>query len=187
AVKPVDPQHVTATLPHCSRHVRAMLELQQLTGMRPGEVCKLRLSEVNRAGDPWVFRPERHKTAHRGKSRVIPIGPKARALLVGFLVGDRPPPTGWEKTDLTDQTARLVMADAYDEAGRVEDAKLLRDTARPVVLVGGCVVDPEAPVFSPAREREERFRRWRAARKSKVPPSQANRRKQKPGRVPSAV
>jgi hypothetical protein len=132
-----------------------------------------------------VYRPEKHKTAHRGKRRVIPFGPRARAVLVEFLTGENPPP-GWEAVDLADPTARLVMADAYEEAGRVDDAKILRDTDRQMVRVGGCVVDPDGPVFSPAREREERFRRWRANRRSKVPPSQMNRRKAKPARVPSA-
>jgi integrase len=78
------------------------------------------------------------------------------------------------------------MADAYQEAGREHDAQLLRDSGRAVELVGGCVVDPTAPVFSPAREREERFRRLRAARKSKVSPSQLRRKKANPLRVPKA-
>jgi integrase len=185
-VEPVDPAHVAAVLPFLSRHTRAMVELQRLTGMRPGEVCRLRLAEVDSTHEVWVYRPEKHKTAHRGKRRVIPLGPRARAVLIEFLTGDDPPPMGWEAVDLNDPTARVVMADAYEEAGRVEDAMLLRDTDRQVVRVGGCVVDPDAPVFSPAREREERFRRWRSARKSKVPPSQQNRRKAKPARVPSA-
>jgi integrase len=52
-------------------------------------------------------------------------------------------------------------------------------------MVAGCVVDPETPVFSPARDREERFRAARASRKSKVPPSQQNRRKEAPARNPA--
>ena len=62
---------------------------------------------------------------------------------------------------------------------------MLRDLSRSVVIVAGCVVDPEAPIFSPARDREERFRSARASRKSKVPPSQQNRRKKAPTRLPS--
>lgn len=71
-VKPVDPAHVAQTLPRLSRHVRAMVQLQQLTGMRPGEVCGLTFAEVDRSGEQWVYRPGRHKTAHggsRGRSR----------------------------------------------------------------------------------------------------------------------
>jgi integrase len=78
------------------------------------------------------------------------------------------------------------MADAYQEAGRDRDAGLLRDLSRPVVLVAGCVVDPTLTLFSPYRAREERFRLARRNRKSRVPPSQRNRRKARPERVPAA-
>jgi integrase len=44
-------------------------------------------------------------------------------------------------------------------------------------MIAGCVVDPGAVLFTPANAREERFALWRKARKSKVPPSQRNRRK----------
>jgi integrase len=60
-VKPVDPAHVAAVLPHLNEHVRTMIELQSLTGMRPGEVCQLRFCEVGRTGDVWVYRPTQHK------------------------------------------------------------------------------------------------------------------------------
>ncbi|HEY1189474.1 MAG TPA: site-specific integrase [Gemmata sp.] len=76
-----------------------------------------------------------------------------------------------------------MLADAYQEAGRECDAALLRDLARSIVFVNGCVVDPHAPVFSPAVAPEERFKTARKNRKSKVPPSQQNRRKAAPARV----
>jgi integrase len=189
AVKPVDPKHMADTLPHVSRHVRAMVQLQQLTGMRPGEVCGLTLDQVDRTEESWAYGPERHKTAHRGKPRAVPLGPKARALLAEFVTDGKPPPEGFGHIELNNPdraTPRLIAADAYQEAGREHDAQLLRDLARPVVLLSGCVIDPEAPVFSPAREREERFKRWRAARKSKVQPSQLRRKKENPAKVPSS-
>jgi integrase len=183
-VRPVDPAHVAATLPFLNRHLRAMVELQRLTGMRPGEACGLTFGEVDRSGELWLYRPTQHKTRHHGKDRVIPLGPRARAVLIAFLVGDHPPPRGFEQIDLRDNTARLVAADAYQEAGRERDALLLRDLARPVVSVAGCVVDPAAPVFSPREAREERFRAMRAGRKTKVQPSQRNRRADNPKRSP---
>jgi integrase len=163
-----------------------MVELQRLTGMRPGEACRLRLAEVDRTGDVWAYRPARHKTAHHGKARAIHLGPRAQSLIAAFLRGGSPPLAGFLGIDLTDETARLVAADAYQEAGRERDAGLLRDLARPVVLVAGCVVDPAATLFSPARAREDRFRAARLARKSKVPPSQQNRRKADPKLTPAA-
>lgn len=184
-VKPVDPVHVAATLPHLNRHVRAMVELQMLTGMRPGEVCKLTFAEVDRSGDVWVYRPGRHKTAHHGKMRAIHFGPKAHAVLLAFLRGDHVPPEGWNGVNLVeDHTGRLAMADAYEEAGRGRDAELLRDLDRPVMLVAGCVVDPGACVFSSREGQEDRYRMMRTKRKSKVPPSQKNRKKKNPERSP---
>ena len=117
---------------------------------------------------------------------MIPLGPRAQALLVSFLRGNHPPPDGFTHTDLTDPAARRTMADAYLSAGRVRDAELLRDGARSVVRVAGCVVDPALTLFSPFHAREERFRVMRSARKSKVPPSQRNRRKERPARIPAA-
>ena len=190
-MKPVDPAHVVAVLSCLSRHIRVMVQLQRLTGMRPGEVCGFSFAEVDRGAELWVYRPSQHKTAHRGKPRAIPLGPKARTLLQAFVQGDHPPPSGVHATsnlnDPNQSDVRLVAAVAYEEAERDRDAELLRDLTRPVVfLPNGCVVDPAAPVFSPAVERAERFKRLRAARKTKVPPSQLARKKKNPQLVPSA-
>lgn len=188
-VKPVDPAHVTATLPFLTPHLQTMVELQRLTGMRPGEACQLRLCEVNCTEDVWVYRPVQHKTAHHGKTRAIHLGPRAQAVIAAFLRGTNPPPDGFDHIRLDDpdqSTARLVMADAYQEVGRERDAGLLRDTARTVVVVAGCVVDPTLTLFSPYRAREERFRAYRLKRKSKVQPSQLKRRKTNPQRLPAA-
>ena len=186
-VLPVDPAHVAATLPRLGAHLRCMAELQLLTGMRPGEACALTLGEVDRGGAVWLYRPADHKTSHRGRERVIPLGPKARAVLVAFLLRDGVPPAGFEPPAAGDDTARLVLADAYQEAGRGRDAELLRDLGRAVEFVAGCVVDPEAPVFSPTAAREERFRAARRRRKSKVQPSHASRRKAAPKLTPAAA
>lgn len=86
-VQPVDFESVEATLPHLGRHVRAMVELQRVTGMRPGEVCRMRLLDIDRTSDPWVYRPKKHKTAHLGKTRAVMIGPKGRAVIEAFVAG----------------------------------------------------------------------------------------------------
>lgn len=185
-VKPVDLEHVRATLPFLTPHLRAMVELQRLTGMRPGEVCQLRLSEVDRSGDVWLYRPSQHKTAHHGKSRTVAIGPKAQRVISEFLRGYVPPPEAFANINLTDGTTRLVTADAYQETGRERDAELLRELSHPVVMVAECVVDPALTLFSPFYAREERFRIARRKRKSKVTPSQKNRRKSKPQLVPAS-
>lgn len=87
--------------------------------------------------------------------------------------------------DPAQSDARRVAADAYEEAGREHDAELLRDTPRPVAFLDGCVIGPAAPVFSPVRERAERYKRLRAGRKSKVQPSRVSRAGKRPRRAPS--
>ena len=84
AIGPVALEHVWATLPHLRPGVAAMAELQLLTGCRPGEVCAIRPIDIDMAGPVWLFKPPHHKMIHRGKSRVIAIGPRGQVLLKKF-------------------------------------------------------------------------------------------------------
>lgn len=88
-VLPVEESHVAATLPSLQPALRAMVEVQLLTGMRPGEVCQLRPCDIDTSGPVWLFRPNQFKTQHRGKSRVVAVGPKAQGLLTAFTPADR--------------------------------------------------------------------------------------------------
>lgn len=130
-IKPVPETFVDAIREHVSAPVWAMIEVQRLTGMRPGEVCTMRTCDLDTSGDVWLYRPASHKTAWRGKERVVAIGRKAQAVVKQFFTT------------------------------RTEDY-----------------------LFSPLREREERFAVIRAARKSKVQPSQVCRRKERPEKLP---
>jgi integrase len=80
-VGPVEDWAVRLTLPHLLPELAAMVEVQRLCGCRPGEVCAMRPANIDRSGDVWLYRPVRHKTAWRGKPRVIAIGPRAQAIL----------------------------------------------------------------------------------------------------------
>lgn len=84
-VRPVPEASVAAVLNHVTPQVRAMIELQQITGMRPNEVTAMRLIDIDRSKPTWVFRPARHKTEHHGIERIIYLGPKARIILTPFL------------------------------------------------------------------------------------------------------
>jgi integrase len=58
-----------------------LIRVQLYTGARPGEVCEMRLQEIDRSGEIWIYRPTSHKTEHRGKSREIAIGPRSQEIL----------------------------------------------------------------------------------------------------------
>src|SRR5262249_13007101 len=69
-----------------------MIQLQRLTGMRPGEVVIMRALDVDMTGKIWLYRPGSdrgangaHKTAWRGHDRVVAIGPQAQEVIREFL------------------------------------------------------------------------------------------------------
>jgi integrase len=88
-VTPVRQEFIDAIKPYLSRQVAAMVQLQLLTGMRPGEVCQMRTCDLDMSGDEWSYTPGSHKTEHHSKSRVVYIGPQAQRVLAP-----------WVKTDL---------------------------------------------------------------------------------------
>lgn len=85
-VKPIADEIVDKTLPHLNHVVKAMVQFQRLVGCRPGEVCKIKPSMVDRSSDVWEIHIDKHKTAHRGKQRVIYVGPQAQEILKPFLL-----------------------------------------------------------------------------------------------------
>ncbi len=125
-IEPVAEAVVDATLPFLLPTVRAMVEVQLLTGMRPGEVCALRACAINMTGPVWLYRSQQHKTAHRGKQRVIAIGPRTQEVIKPYLT-----------------------------------------------------LDTQAYLFSPRRAMEAKWAAQRAARRTKVQPSQVCRKKAK--------
>jgi integrase len=84
-IKPVPDAFVEAIRPHVSRQVWAMVELQRLSGMRPGEVVSMRTIDLDTTGSIWSYTPESHKTEHHGRRRTIHLGPKAQAVLRPWL------------------------------------------------------------------------------------------------------
>ena len=86
AIKPVADELVNATLMHLSPVVKAMIELQRLTGARPGEVCGLKPPMVERNSDVWEIHLDKHKTAWRGKKRVIYVGQDGQKVLMPYLL-----------------------------------------------------------------------------------------------------
>jgi len=84
-VKPVAASFVDAVTPFLSDTVRAMVELQQCTGMRSGEVCAMRGMDLDTTAEIWAYRPAQHKNIHRGHDRVVYLGEKAKDIVRRFL------------------------------------------------------------------------------------------------------
>jgi integrase len=87
-VLPAADGDIDAILPYLSPTVRTMVELQRLTGMRPGEVRQMTTGQIDRTVDPWIYRPIQHKNKHRDKDRFVPLGPRAQEFLAPWLRAD---------------------------------------------------------------------------------------------------
>lgn len=133
-VGPVPDDVLARTLDQLSPMLRAMVETQLQSGMRPGEVIQLRGADLDMSGPVWEFRPRNHKTEHTGRNRVIFIGPRAQELIRPWLPGnpdefvfgprqnrasqlkDQPSPrprTTWEKR----HRKRKTLGDRYTLVG----------------------------------------------------------------------
>lgn len=86
-VLPADLNHVVAVRKAVAPPVAAMINLQLLTGMRSGEVCRIRPCDINMSGKVWSYEPREHKTSYHGKQRTIYLGPKAQEIIKRFLAG----------------------------------------------------------------------------------------------------
>ena len=87
-VRPVPDALVNGVRPFVSRQVAALIDLQLLTGARPGELCIMRACDINMTGRIWVYTPASHKNTHRGHHREIYLGPRAQEIVRPFLTGN---------------------------------------------------------------------------------------------------
>lgn len=135
-VKPVPDPFVDAIRPHVSPPIWAMVELLRLSGMRPGEVCLMRACDLDASGRVWTYRPETHKTAHRGRDRVIYLGPHAQEVL-------RP----WLRPELAERLFQPPQAEANRRSGGRYDTFSLGRAIRKACERAG------VPAWSPGRLR----------------------------------
>jgi integrase len=88
-VAPVTDAEIEAILPHLPSVVADLVRFARLTAVRPSEACGLRLADVENADDlpapRWTLK--RHKTAHKGKTREIAIGPRAWRIVERWAAG----------------------------------------------------------------------------------------------------
>lgn len=87
-VQPVSDEVIDATLPHLTPTVRTMVQLQRLTGMRPQDVCQMATGDIHMNNEVWEYRPPDHKTAWRGRTRIVYIGPEAQKVMMPYMKTD---------------------------------------------------------------------------------------------------
>jgi integrase len=85
-IKPADAATFEKACEFMPDEISDMMQIQRLTGARPGEMFIMRPGDIDRSADVWLYKPRSHKTQHHGKSRIIWIGPKAQRLLLPYLL-----------------------------------------------------------------------------------------------------
>ena len=76
-----------AVLPFLPAYYKDIVEVLHLTGMRPSEICNMKVSEIEKTKNVWIYRPSSHKTAYQGNNRIVPIGKHAQKILKRHLSG----------------------------------------------------------------------------------------------------
>jgi len=128
-VQPVPAEQIEAVKPYVSRQVAALIDLQRLTGARAGELVIMRPKDIDASQRVWRYRPETHKNAWRDRTREIPMGPRAQAVLSPFLEGRADDayvfsPAEAEQERRADQRKRRS---AHPSANKTRDARRQAD------------------------------------------------------------
>jgi integrase len=154
-VQPAADGHVNAALRFLPAPVRALVELQRLTGCRPGEAMVMRAIDLTMTGAVWTFRPAKHKNRHRGLDRVIFLGPQAQEVIKPFLT--------------TNLEAYLFSPRAYVEALHARRAAQRKTKRTPSELKRRRKVKPRRVPAERYNRRSYRVAIIRACRKAGVP------------------
>ena len=89
--QPVPDDVVKRTLPFMPPTLRAMVQLQRLLGMRPNEIFKMRVGDIdttqNNGNALWYYVPGSYKTSRYVGTIVFPLGKPEQELIAPYLVG----------------------------------------------------------------------------------------------------
>ena len=90
--QPVSDDTIRRTLPFMPLTLRAMVQVQYLTGCRPSEILNMRVGEIDRTRDNglWYYTPKSHKTKKYIGKKEIPLGKPEQELIAPYLKGKTP-------------------------------------------------------------------------------------------------
>ena len=114
-VRPVEASVIDATIKQLRPMVADMVRIQLLTGMRPGELCQMQSSDIDRTMSDWRYTPSDHKMIHKDCVRLVAIGPKAQEILDKYL-SEEPCFVGKRGSRMTTAAFRDAIHRACDKA-----------------------------------------------------------------------
>jgi len=74
-------EHVLPVINELRAPTRCIVEVLWWTGMRVSEALSMRPIDIDRDGEIWTYTPREHKCEHYGIKRIIPLGPRATAVV----------------------------------------------------------------------------------------------------------
>jgi len=132
-IHPVDDAAVDRTLPFLPPIVADMVRVQRLCGMRPQDVRNMRFIDIDRSRKVWCYRPFTHKMEHTEKTRFIPVGPKAQAILTSYLVEKEDAPESFlfspQDSVRLQRIEKRQKRKTFNKQGRVQPSQ--RNRAKP--------------------------------------------------------
>jgi integrase len=93
----IEAEYVEAVFPHVSNIVADILRIQLSTGMRPNEVCKMKVADIKRTKsefadhsrlydrENWIYVMKNHKTQKHIGEKIIPLGLAEQNILFSTL------------------------------------------------------------------------------------------------------
>lgn len=88
-ILPAPTKNIEALLPFISETAKKILLVQRYSGMRSSEICTMTTAQIDRSKKIWAYRPH-HKTEWRGIDKIVPLGPKAQAIIKPLLRPGKP-------------------------------------------------------------------------------------------------
>jgi integrase len=143
--EPVDDKLVTATKKKLPAVVADMVEFMLRTGCRPSEAMRLRMADVEQLPRAWKWTLAKHKNTHRGKRRVIAIGPRAAVIAKRWAAGKPADALVFDRSDMTRKPSgrSVIPIRAERHPALPFDAELLRK------LIARACEKGELPVWTP--------------------------------------
>ena len=129
--EPVPDDVIRRTLPFMPPILRAMVQVQYLTGSRPSEIFKMRVGEIdrNRGNGLWYYVPKSHKTKKHIGKKEIPLGEPEQKLIAPYLEGKKPteavfsPRTAQEERNTENRANRKTKRTPSQKARDEGDAR----------------------------------------------------------------
>jgi integrase len=85
ARRPLTDEQIAKVKAVVSERTRDLIDLLRLTAARPGEILSLTSRMIDRSGEVWTAELRDHKTADRGRNRILIFGPAAQSILRKYL------------------------------------------------------------------------------------------------------